>query len=110
MKVLDVDSCKTDVRKVFFDIKEDEDKYRPQYAPIQHENSAALLTLVREAYFRSKSYRNYREKFIVVKVNKPTIADKLQNDAAFARLYAFTKFLSIEPVATKNSLLFRIPK
>lgn len=47
------------------------------YTDEQVEHAIAVLDLVRSTFIRSKCYINYREKFIAIKVNKPTMADRL---------------------------------
>jgi hypothetical protein len=85
-------------------------KFWPGFDVAKQEAAMDLSILCQAAYFRSKVYMNAREKFIAIKVDRPKLADKLQNDGAFDALHKATLALGIEPVATKNNLLFRIAK
>lgn len=65
-----------------------------------------LFDQVQSAYFRSRVYRNYREKFIAVKVDAPKTADKISADVA--KLNAFCVANNIDIVATKANVVYRI--
>jgi hypothetical protein len=58
------------------------------------------------AWFRSKVYRNYRENFIAVKVDRPTSADKLTPEVE--ALEEFVKANGIERAARSTSIVYRI--
>jgi len=84
--------------------------YWPEFTPEKQELALQLKQAVTDAYFRSKVYMNARNGFIVIKADRPSIRDQLNNEEAFTRLKSIVDKIGIEPLATKNSLLFRIPK
>lgn len=65
-----------------------------------------LLEKVQGAYYRSKVYRNYRENFIAVKVDKPNIADKVSKEVQSLNTYCSQN--GIDLVSTKSNLVYRI--
>lgn len=65
-----------------------------------------LFEKVQNAYFRSRVYRNYRENFIAVKVDKPTTADKVSKEVAALTTYCTSN--GIDVVTTKSNIIYRI--
>lgn len=110
MKNLDIDDVKVPAFIARSEVNEDWKKFWPTFTVVKQRQAQALKELARCAYFRSKVYLNAREKFLVIKVDRPHLADKLQNTKELAALHAYTVSIGIEPIATNNSLLFRILK
>lgn len=110
MKQLNVDDSVQPAFLVRLDAEEQHTKYWPTFTSTKQDHANKLKQLAVAAYFRSKVYLNARDQFIVVKVDRPSLKDKLSNDAAFNSLNAFVIAAGVEVVATKNNLLFRIPK
>ena len=110
MKTIDNDDSKQPAFVVFADVKKQHDMYWPGFAKSKQELSMQLKLAATSAYFRSKVYLNARDKFLVVKVDRPTAADRLQNGEQLTALEALVTKHGIDIVASKNSLLFRIAK
>jgi hypothetical protein len=81
---------------------------RPEYSAAQEQLSGILLDLVRTVYTSSSVYRNYRKKFIVIKVDEPKTADRVRNDTT--ALDTFCQEHNVSPVFTPKSILFRLAK
>ena len=64
------------------DAKERNAKEIVKYSNAEIIAGAKLLEKVQQAYFRSKAYLNYREKFIAVKVENAQLADKITSEVA----------------------------
>lgn len=110
MKTLNTDDSRQPAYVVFADVKEQNEMYWPRFAKPKQELALRLKLAATNAYFRSKVYLNARDKYIVVKVDRPTAADKLQNGELISALHKFVTKHGIDVVATKNNLLFRIAK
>ena len=110
MKQLDVDDSVQPAFLVRLDAEAQHTKYWPTFSKTKQDHALKLKQLVVDAYTRSKVYLNARDQFIVVKVDRPSLKDKLGNDAAFNSLNVFVIAADVEVVATKNNLLFRIPR
>ena len=110
MKQLDVDDSVQPAFLVRQDANEQHAKYWPTHTYAKQVAATSLKELAVNAYFRSKVYLNAREKFLVVKVDRPHHADKLQNTKQLKDLETFVRLYGIEVLSTKNNLLFRISK
>lgn len=110
MKQLDIDNSVQHPFIIRQDAEEQSEKYWPTFNQVKQTIASRLKILVSSAYFRSKVYMNSREKFIVIKVDRPHMADKLQNGDQLSNLNNFVLENNIEVVCTKNNLLFRIYK
>ena len=110
MKQLNVDDSVQPAFLVRLDAETQHAKYWPTFTKTKQDHANKLKELAMNAYFRSRVYLNARDKFIVVKVDSPSLKDKLGNDAAFNNLNAFVIAADVEVVATKNNLLFRISR
>jgi len=108
MKQLDIDDSAQPAFLVRLDAEAQHAKYWPTFAKSKQDDALKLKQLATDAYLRSKVYLNARDQFIVVKVDRPSLKDKLNNDSAFNKLNAFVIAATVEVVATKNNLLFRI--
>jgi hypothetical protein len=64
------------------DIKRRDAENAGLYSEKQIHVGEALLAYIDDVYIRSNVYLNYRQRFIAVKVNKPTFADKVSLRAA----------------------------
>jgi hypothetical protein len=62
--------------------------------------------LVSNAYFRSRVYLNYREGFIVIKVDRPTVQDRVSK--AVETLDSYCVSHGIVKLSTKANILYRI--
>lgn len=67
-----------------------------------------LESRVRFCFFRSRVYLNYRSKFIVVKVEKPQMADKSSD--AYSEVISFCEKNDYDIAITGNAMLFRIKR
>ncbi len=110
MKQLDVEESKQPAYVVRLDIDAQNKKFWPTFTPAKQKLATQIKELACVAYFRSRTFLNAREKFIAVKVERPQLADALQQADEVARLKKLVDANGVEMVATKTSLLFRIPK
>jgi hypothetical protein len=60
----------------------------------------------RNAYIRSRVYLNYREKFIAVKIDKPSVSDKIS--VVVDALHKDAEALGYTIVKTKSNIVFRL--
>jgi hypothetical protein len=67
-----------------------------------------LFDRVSYVFHRSNIYRNYRKKFIAIKVNAPTKADLVSSGVI--KLEAYCQANNIDIVKTAKGLVFRINK
>lgn len=67
---------------VIEDVKKRNKANEGLYSEQQLHAGEALLADIEDTYIRSKVYLNYRERFIAIKVNTPTFADKVSLRAA----------------------------
>lgn len=78
------------------------------YTEAEIETGRALERMVSGAFIRSRVFRQHREKFIVVKVERPVKADRDSYEALtverFCDKQGYTKH------RTAGAILFRIPK
>ncbi len=95
---------------VRLDAQEQHAKYWATHTLAKRTQATSLKTLAELAFFRSKVYLNAREKFIVVKIDRPHMADKLQNAKELKAMNDFVTLYGIEVLQTKNALLFRVMK
>ena len=110
MKTINIDDSRQPAFVVFADVKKQHDMYWPGFARSKQELSMQLKTAATSAYWRSRVYLNARDKFLCVKVARPTAADRLQNGEQLAALETLVTKHGIDIVASKNNLLFRIAK
>ena len=74
-----------------------------RYTAQQQLNAQNIFETVRGAYIRSVCYLTYRNKFITVKVNKPTSADKLQAHKIEAQLAS----ANVTKIVTAQGIVYR---
>lgn len=108
MRTLDVDDTAQPKYVAALDAQAQHALYWADHDPLAKKQALAIRDLAVSAYWRSKVYLNARAKFIVVKVDRPHIADKLQNTEQLQELYNMVTFCKAEVVQTKNALLFRV--
>lgn len=79
------------------------------YSPEQVQQAQQLFSDVSEAYFRSRVFLNYRERFIAVKVEAPNLADKVS--LAVRDLDLAVEEQGVKKVATsKRAIVYRIAR
>ncbi len=110
MKQLDTEESKQPAYVVRLDVESQNRKYWPTFTPAKQKLASQVKELACVAYFRSRTYLNAREKFISVKVERPQLADAIQQADELAKLKKLVDANGVEMVATKTSLLFRIPR
>lgn len=110
MKQLDIDDSKQSAYFVRMDAQSQHLRYWPLFSKARQDLSLRIKELACQGYFRSKVYLNARDKFIAVKVDRPRLADAIQQAEIIDRLKEEVDANGVEMVATKNNLLFRIPK
>lgn len=112
MKILQTEESAQPAFVCQLDAREKHTKYWPLHTPAKQALATNLRAHAMAAYWRSRTYINAREKFIVVKVEKPQKADLLQNTKELAAMEAFVKANpEIRILGTKtNHLLFRVMK
>jgi hypothetical protein len=79
---------------------------KPLFSEEEQAAGQALFEKVSTAFFRSRVFRNYRETFIAVKVEKPTKLDLLSN--AVHELDAYCRSSNIKVKATKTAIIYHI--
>lgn len=89
-------------------IKERDARYKENFSPAQVCLAEEVLALAKEAFFRSRVYMNYRDKFIAVKIDRPTMADRISSEAI--SLHSFCTDAGIEAVNTASALIYRIKR
>jgi hypothetical protein len=112
MKLLDNDetTCKEHAFAAHDDAEEQHKRYWSTHTKANQDVALKLKALCYAAYFGSRVYLTAREKFITVKVEKPSVSAARLYPTEMSALGAYTKKIGIEPVASKISLLFRITK
>jgi hypothetical protein len=110
MKQLDTDDSKQPAFIVRMDAEDQHRRYWPLFPKAKQDLALRVKEMARQAYFRSKVYMNARDKFISVKVDRPQLADALQQADIIEKLKEEVDQHGVEMVATKNNLLFRIRK
>lgn len=87
-------------------------KYWPTHTAQKQQASLQLKGLAYAAYglLGSKVFVTAREKFITVKVDKPSVKATWAYPAELAAMNKFVLAQNVEVVASKRNLLFRIPK
>ena len=108
MRTLDIDETALPKYVAVMDAQRQHVAYWATYDPLTKKKAIAIEELARKAYWRSKVYLNARAKFITIKVDRPHIADKLQNGAELQELHNMVTFCRAEVLQTKNALLFRV--
>ena len=78
------------------------------FTPEEIEQGKLLFNKVQNAFIRSRTYMNYREGFIAVKVDKPKMADKLSPE--FSQLEQYVTRMGYEVRKTKIALIYHIKK
>lgn len=78
------------------------------YTEAEIEAGRALERMVSSAFIRSRVFRQHREKFIVVKVERPVKADRDSHEVA--DIERFCDKQGYKRIRTAGAILFRIPK
>lgn len=91
-----VDDVKLPAYVCIQDAKRRDEENIGSYTLTQQSAADKLLAMVDDAYIRSRVFRNYRQRFIAVKVNKPTFADKVSLRAAKLDLWCEANGIVIE--------------
>lgn len=78
------------------DIKRRDAENEGLYSLAQLNVGETLLAHIEDVYIRSNVFLNYRKKFIAIKVNKPTFADKVSLRAAKLDLWCEANGIVIE--------------
>jgi len=112
MKVLDNDetTCKEHAFAAASEAKAQHQTYWPQFSNVKRKIAMDLKDLCYAAYFESKVYLTARKTFVSVKVDKPRASAAWLYPKELAALHAYATKVGIEPIATKNSLIFRVMK
>ena len=89
---------------------EDAKKRNTQNESLYSESEKQLADIfaqqARNAYIRSRVYLNYREKFIAVKIDKPSVSDKISVVAD--ALHKDAEALGYKIIKTKTNIVFRL--
>jgi hypothetical protein len=110
VKHLNVDDSNQPAYVIQRDVDAQHIKYWPTFTKAKQDIAVKLKQHAVDTFFRSKVYLNARDKFITVKVDRPHMADKLQNAKQLAAMNAFVVANGAEVAETNNALLFRIYK
>jgi hypothetical protein len=110
MKQLNTEESLQPAYVVRMDVAAQHKKYWPEFSAEKQKLALQVKELARVSYFRSRTFLNARDKFIAVKVERPSLADALQQADSMAKLRKLVDAHGIETVVTKTSLLFRILK
>ena len=76
------------------------------YSQEQVYKAETFRDMVVRAYFRSRIYLNFRERFIAIKVEAPNIRDKISKEAR--EVIEFTDENDIKIIKRRASLIFRL--
>ena len=76
------------------------------YSQEQVYKAETFRDMVVRAYFRSRIYLNFRERFIAVKVEAPNIRDKISKEAR--EVIEFADENDIKIIKRRASLIFRL--
>lgn len=112
MKQLNVDETK-DARQAFGAAKDAQSQHRAYWATTpkaKQDISLKLRQLAMDAYKDNKTYLTARAKFVAVKVEHPKVSAAWQSPTELAAMNAFVLLHGIEVVASRNNLLFRVPR
>ena len=112
MKVIEADetTCHAHAVAAAKDAKDQNERYWPTHTKAKQDQALKLKELCRAAYFESRVYITARDSFITVKVERPKVSAAWIYPNEMEALGAYTKQIGIEPIASRISLLFRIPK
>lgn len=110
IKILDVDDSAQPAFIARNDAEEKYAQYWPTFSKSKQTTALKLRELARNAYFRSRTFLNARDRFIAVKIDRPQKADLLQNGNELTALNQFVIANGIEVVGSRHSLIFRLPK
>ena len=94
------------------DAQAEHKKYWPTHTAAKQQAAQQLKELAYSAYglLGSKVYLTARDKFITVKVDKPSVKATWAYPAELAAMNTFVLAAGVEVVASKRNLLFRVPK
>lgn len=81
---------------------------RPLWTRAKQREGEQLKVRLQGIFIRSKVYLNYNETVITVKVDRPSLKDKLEQDAAWKQLEKDCKASNIEIDPTPANIHFRI--
>jgi hypothetical protein len=81
-------------------------QYQKQYSTQQQQTLDAFYLRVCSAY-NARVFKNYRDKFMVVKVERPSKAAQLAREVRELDYYAAQHNISI--VRSKQNILYRLP-
>lgn len=87
----------------YLNARERSDAARALYSAIAQQRAADVFEAVRTTFIRSKCYLTFRNKFITVKVCKPSASDKLYADALEKELDA----MGAKKVVTAQGITYR---
>lgn len=76
------------------------------YSESERQLAEIFANQARNAYIRSRVYLNYREKFIAVKIDKPSVSDKIS--VAVDALNRDAEALGYTIVKTKSNIVYRL--
>ena len=76
------------------------------YTEAEQQAAQDFAAQARNAYIRSRVYVNNREKFIAVKIDKPSVSDKISVAAEVLQKNA--EALGYKIVKTKSNIVFRL--
>jgi hypothetical protein len=112
LKTIETDetTCQSHAIAAINDAKDQHQRYWPTHTKAKQNQALNLKELCHAAYFESRVFMTARDKFITVKVEKPKVSAAWLYPNEMAALGAYAKKIGIEPIASKISLLFRIPK
>ena len=90
------------------DRKARDEMWRPTWSRAKQIEGERLKTTLQGIFIRSRTYLNFNEKFITVKVDKPSLKDKLEQDKAWQQMEAHCAANNIKIDATPANILFHI--
>ena len=113
MKQLDIDDAGPQYAySAAIDAQAEHKKYWPTHIPAKQATAQQLKELAYAAYgpTGSRVYLTAREKFITVKVDKPSVKATWAYPNELAVMNTFVIASGVEVVASKRNLLFRVLK
>lgn len=80
--------------------------YEVQYTAKQRAFAEAFKDQVANAFIRSKVYLNYRERFMAIKVDRPSVRDRISSAVAAVEDFCAKNGITVH--RTAGALVFRI--
>lgn len=82
--------------------------WRPTWSRAKQSEAMRLKTTLQGIFIQSRTYLNFNENFITVKVDKPSLKNNFEQDKTWQQMEKHCSANNIEIDATPANILFRI--